>query len=158
LKKWERIGGYCILAYAAGLIYQSLDLSLGSAGEPGSGFLGFFLGIGMAVSSLAVIFKNKGPELQSGGQSRKRSGGKGPGLSPYLRWQSWVLCGRDGNYRNYFEPRRLFLGVDEISGKKGLGMAVLVSLFGTTGFYVLFGVLLRIQFPRASWACKEIRP
>ena len=149
MKKWERIGGYCILAYAAGLIYQSLDLSLGSAGEPGSGFLGLFLGIGMAVSSLAVVFKNRGPELQSGGAVQKAFWRKGAWVKPLFALAilgcfvaAMAMIGTILSLAGFFLVWMKFLE------KKGWGTAVLVSLFGTTGFYVLFGVLLRIQFPR----------
>ena len=41
-----------------------------------------------------------------------------------------------------------FLGWIKFLEKKGWGMAVLVSLFGTAGFFLIFGMLLRVPFPR----------
>ena len=70
MKKRQRLTGYFILAGALFFIYQSIGLSLGSPGQPGPGFLGFFLGLGMVVCSVALILLNR----EAGGTASEGAG------------------------------------------------------------------------------------
>lgn len=63
MKSWQRIAGVFLLIVAAVIIQQSLYvLRLFDAGQPGSGFMPFGLGIVLAILSVLLILTHLGPE------------------------------------------------------------------------------------------------
>jgi putative tricarboxylic transport membrane protein len=61
VKSWQRIGGVFLLIVAAVVIQQSVYvLRLFDAGQPGSGFMPFGLGVVLAVLSVLLIVRNLG--------------------------------------------------------------------------------------------------
>ena len=149
MKKWQKVSGYLILAYALGLIYQSWDLSLGPPGQPGPGFLGFFLGIGMAILSVCLIFVNRGPDPPPGDPRRKPFWGPKAWLKPMiaiLGLAAFVslmpVLGTVLTMILFF-----FLWIKVLEKQSWL-LAVMLATIGTASFYLVFGVLLRIQLPK----------
>lgn len=63
MKSWQRMAGLALLIVSGVVIQQSIwVLRLLDAGQPGSGFMPFGLGVILAVLSLLIIFKNLGPD------------------------------------------------------------------------------------------------
>ena len=63
MKSWQRIAGIFLLIVSAIVIQQSVQvLRLFDAGQPGSGFMPFGLGVILAVLSVLLILTHLGPE------------------------------------------------------------------------------------------------
>lgn len=63
MKSWQRYAGLFLLGVAGVVIYQSLFiLRLTDAGQPGSGFLPFGLGVLLAILSVLLILNHLGPD------------------------------------------------------------------------------------------------
>jgi hypothetical protein len=63
VKSWQRLSGFFLLVVAAVVIQQSIFvLRLFDAGQPGSGFMPFGLGVILAVLAAALILKNLGSD------------------------------------------------------------------------------------------------
>ena len=57
MKRKDQIGGAFWLFVAAVIIWQSLELKLGSFRAPGSGYIPLAVGIGMGIVSLIIILR-----------------------------------------------------------------------------------------------------
>jgi hypothetical protein len=63
VKSWQRRTGVALLVVAAIVIQQSVFvLRLFDAGQPGSGFMPFGLGVALAFLSLLLVFSNLGAD------------------------------------------------------------------------------------------------
>jgi hypothetical protein len=151
VKKWQRISGYLILAYAIGLVAQSLALGLGPPGQPGPGFLGFFLGLALNAFSVGLIFLNRGSESEA--ITKPRFWHPGAWAKPLLALVSLVsftvLMGLLGTVPTMV---LFFLFWVKILERQGWATTFLVSVLGTGSFYTIFVVLLRIPLPRGLLA------
>jgi hypothetical protein len=148
VNKWQRVSGYGILAVALFLTIQSFRLSLGPLGQPGPGFLGFLLGIGLAVaaSALILIHWGEGPEKAGSPPAAfwRPGGWKRPlfslGALVAFVVSMWTL-GALATMVLFF----LFWlrGLERTSWL----LASLVSGIGTACFYLVFARLLQIPLP-----------
>jgi putative tricarboxylic transport membrane protein len=146
VKKHQRVGGYVILACALYLMVQSFRLSLGPPGQPGPGFLGFFLGVALAISAGALIFFHWGEDRGSSSKTFWRAGAwRRPlfslgALMAFVAsmWALGVLATMILFF--LFWLRRL--------ERTSWLLASLVSLIGTSCFYLVFVILLQIPLPR----------
>ena len=151
MKRWERVSGYFILAYAVGLVYQSLSLGVGSPTQPGPGFLGFFLGLGLIFSAFWLTFMNRGSNLKEG--QKKAFWESGTWIKPLYGLGSLTgfvalmdILGTILTMVLFF-----FLWVKVVE-KKDWVLAVLMATIGTASFYMIFGVLLGVPLPKGFWA------
>ncbi len=149
MEKWEKISGYFLLAYSTGLVYQSLHLSIGSPGQPGPGFLGFFLGLGLFLLSGSLIIMNwKWRHIEGKPQrfffEHRRAWFKPLfALILLISFATFMeILGTIGALFLFF-----FLWI-RVLGKKGWVLTALVGGTGTTCFYFLFSKLLGISLPK----------
>ncbi len=140
----ETISGYFLLFFSAALVFQSLNLSIGSPTEPGPGFLGFFLGLGLFILSGSFTFINWKRKPQKRFFEHKRAWIK-PflGLLFLICFASFMdVLGTIGAMLLFF-----FLWMRALE-KKGWVITALIAGIGTTSFYFLFGEILRISLPK----------
>ncbi len=65
MRSWQRWAGVFFLAVAAVVLHQSLAvLHVVEAGQPGSGFMPFALGVLLAVLSVALLFTSRGRDAE----------------------------------------------------------------------------------------------
>ncbi len=149
MKKRQRLAGYFILAGALFLIYQSVGLSLGPPGQPGPGFLGFFLGLGLAVCAAALIYLNRGTERAASSGPRRAFWEGDAWERPVIALAALVL----------FIVMMWLLGTVVtmvlffLFWLRGLEktnwlVASSVAGVGAACFYLVFEVLLQIPLPR----------
>jgi len=148
MNKWQRVGGYVILVYAVGFVYQSLSVSLGPPGQPGPGYLGFILGLALIFASVALIFVNRGPGPEEGSSGRTslwtaRSWIKPLGAVVALAGFTALISILGAIITSLL----FFLFWVKILERKSFLMAGLVAVLGTGAFYLLFSVVLRVQLP-----------
>ena len=149
MKKRQRIAGYVLLAGGLWFIYQSLGLSLGPQGQPGPGFLGFFLGLGLAVCAAGLILHNRGPEEGASGLSPKPFWSEGAWKKPVFALGALILFILMMWLLGALVTMVLFFlvwlrGIE----KTNWVLASLVAVIGTASFYLVFAVLLQISLPK----------
>ena len=153
MNKWQRIGGYVILAYAVGFVYQSLTISLGPPGEPGPGFLGFILGLAMICSAVALIFANRGPGPGEDASGRSSLWEAGSWIKPLGAVAALAgFTALISILGTIITSVLFFLFWVKILERKSWLMAGLVAVLGTGTFYLLFSILLRVQLPQGFLA------
>ena len=148
MNKWQRVSGYVFLACALFLTVQSFRLSLGPPGQPGPGFLGFLLGIGLAVAagSLILIHLGEGPEKAGSPLPVfwRPGGWKRPlfSLGALMAFvvSMWALGALAAMVLFFLFWLR---GLEKTSWL----LAFLVSGIGTACFYLVFARLLQIPLP-----------
>jgi putative tricarboxylic transport membrane protein len=147
MKKRQRLTGYFILACALFLITQSIGLSLGPPGEPGPGFLGFFLGLGLAVCAVVLILHNRGAEGTTASGKPFWEGGawKRPLFALGVLAGFVVLMWLMGTIPTLVLFFLLWLrGLEKTSW----WVASSVAGVGSACFYLVFEVLLQIPLPK----------
>jgi putative tricarboxylic transport membrane protein len=135
-----------VLAYALFLVYQSLNLGLGPSGQPGPGFLGFFLGLALIVAAVGLIFMNRGAEAPDGaGKAIEASRAWIKPLCALAALAAFVaLLNVLGTVPTMIV---FFFFWTKILERQSWATAVLLAVFGTASFYGLFALLLRIPLP-----------
>lgn len=149
MKKHQRLSGYVILACALYLMVQSFRLSLGPPGQPGPGFLGFFLGVALTISAGALIFFHWGEEREDRGSSSKTFWRSEAWRRPLFSLGALVAFVASMWTLGVLATMILFF----LFWLRGLErtpwlLASLVSLIGTACFYFVFVILLQIPLPR----------
>ena len=153
MNKWQRIGGYALLAYAVGFVYQSLAVSLGPASQPGPGFLGFILGLALICTAVALIFANRGPGPAEGSSGRTSLWRAGSWIKPLGAVAALAgFAALIGILGTLITSVLFFLFWVKILERKSWLMAGLVAVLGTGAFYLLFAIVLRVQLPRGFFA------
>lgn len=149
MKKWQRSSGYLLMAYAMFLVYQSLQLSLGPPGQPGPGFLGFFLGLALGVCSIGLIFLNRGPEKCESGFTPKSFWEGEAWRKPLISLGALVLFVAIMGLIGAIPAMILFfLFWLRSLEKTGWTLAALVALIATGSFYLIFARFLQIPLPK----------
>jgi hypothetical protein len=146
VKSWQRIGAIFLVIVAAIVIQQSVYvLRLFDAGQPGSGFMPFGLGVILAVLSVLLLLKNLG-----------RDDGKlaffGSGwLRPVLALAIMVGFALGFNWLGAVLSVCLLvaLWLLAIEGK-GLIVSIVTGIATGAVVYVVFELALQAPFPRGD--------
>lgn len=148
MNKWQKIAGYIIAAFGAGVVCLSLSASLGSLNEPGPGFMGFILGLSLICCAVAFIYANRSPAEKEGAAERVPLWKDGSWIKPLGAIAALVVLTFLLDVLGMIIAGLLFflLWVKILERKSWL-MAGLVAVLGTGAFYLLFHVLLRVQLP-----------
>jgi putative tricarboxylic transport membrane protein len=146
-KKWQRISGYAVLTYALWLTYESVNLGLGPQGQPGPGFLGFFLGLALIIASVCLIFSNRGADQQESNGKVVRAARTW--LKPLLALVALAtFAALISTLGAVLTMVLFFIFWAKILERQSWITAVLLAICGTASFYGLFALLLRIPLPR----------
>lgn len=144
MKSWQRIAGVFLLIVAAVVIQQSVYvLRLFDAGQPGSGFMPFGLGVILAVLSVLLILKNLGREaakarfFQAGWVRPLLALAIMVGFTAGFDWLGAVVS-----------VCALVVAWLLIIERKGIVVSVVTAVATGTVVYFLFEVALQAPFPR----------
>jgi len=139
----ELKGGLFFLGLSIFVLWESLRLGLGTLREPGSGFISFCMGIILSALSVVLILRGRG----------RGWGGRGSDESHTLRVvlalvslfiYSLVLDGLGFVGATFFLVGILF----RLGERRPWWVLVGMSAAVTFMWYVVFGVVLHVYFPR----------
>jgi hypothetical protein len=144
MNSWQRWVGLFFLAVAAGVLYQSVAvLHVMDAGQPGSGFMPFGIGVLMAGLSIALVVT-----------SRRRDSER----VPFWEGRSWlqplIAVGMVAVFIVFFDEigaitsvAILVAGWLWLVGRKSIPVALGTGLATAAVVYVVFVRLLQTPFP-----------
>ena len=135
----ELKSGFFLFAFSLFVLWESLRSGLGTLHKPGSGFLSFCAGVVLAALSLMLVYQGWG----------LRKSQKPLSLRVILALASLFVYSLVLESLGYMVATFLLVGVFFRLGENRrwwvlLGMSVSVALLT----YVIFGILLRVYFPR----------
>ena len=143
MKKWERIAATVLLLLGVGGAVEALNIGFGTFMSPGPGFYPFWLAVVLAATSLLYLLLNLGKDLEKLSLWVNRSWVR-PLLGVLVMFAYGLLLGWLGFFSATFLLFVAWLTI--VEHEKWLKVA-LVSVLGTIGVYLLFGVLLKLQLP-----------
>jgi putative tricarboxylic transport membrane protein len=144
MKRFERIAAGVLFAIGGGAAHLALQMGYGSARFPGPGYLPFWLATLLAVTSGLYFLSRLGSEAET----RPLWGRKAwlrPTLSAVIMLLFALLMGWLGFFASTF---LLFLAWLIVVERERWPVVGVVSVLGTLGAYLLFGVLLRVPLPK----------
>ena len=132
--------GFFFFGLSLFILWESLRLDLGTLREPGPGFLSFCTGITLSVLSLILIYRGWGLRESQEHFSRR----------VLLALVFLILYSLALNTLGFVLATFLLVGVFFRLGQPRpwwalIGMSALVTFLG----YLIFGVLLKVYFPRS---------
>jgi len=145
--KADRISGAFWFIFSLFISYESHKLGLGALRQPGPGFLFFWIGIVIAILSLAVILKSF--KKQSAGELGESIFARSNITKLLLVLSSLFLYALLIEWLGFLiVTLLLFLFLLKVIEKKKAWFAALVSFVVTALSYVIFELGLQSQLPR----------
>jgi len=146
----NRLAGLILLVFAIYTIAAAHAMSYMQGRTPGPGFAPFWIGVGLAIASLAIVSRRAGGSGQSAGTG---AGGTAPRrVSTLVAIAAVTVLGVA-----LIEPlgmiaalALLLLGLTRVLGGSWR-TAGLTAIALPLGLYVLFGRWLQVPLPRSPW-------
>lgn len=135
-------GGSIGLVLSLAVCYGALGMPMGTLGDPGPGFLPFWVGVALATISLALIAS----ALLDGATPGAQTGHRGR--------VGWMLMGLllyalALEFLGYLVTTFLLLGAFlAILGQRRWAVVLAFAVLATGGSYALFSLWLRVPLPR----------
>lgn len=143
MKTADLLSGCAGLAFSLAICYGALQMPMGTVGNPGAGFLPFWIGVALGLMSLTLVTGALLERAASAGTDelyRDRVAWTVAGLLAY----ALVL-----ETLGYLLTTVLLLSlVVRILGRPGWYQVLGFSVLATGGSYVLFGLWLGVPLPR----------
>ncbi len=146
MRRHDLFGGIFWLIIGVGLIFESVELELGSIQFPGPGLMPFFIGCALAVTGLLLAIQEiRLSPVGQGDQTISLGKFRSKGLPSLL---TAVLYSASIKYLGFLLATfLLILVLLKILGSRRWSSILLISILATVASYLLFGVWLRIRFP-----------
>jgi hypothetical protein len=146
VKSWQRIGAIFLLIVAVIVIQQSVYvLRLFDAGQPGSGFMPFGLGVVLAVLSAVLLLKNVGRD-----ETKLAFFGAG-WFRPVLALAIMVGFAYGFNWLGAVLSVCLLVAVWLIGiERKGVVLSIVTAIATGAVVYLVFEMALQAPFPRGD--------
>lgn len=146
MKRAEQVGGSILLICSVYIIITALNLGLTYKGHPGAGFMAFWTGVLLAISSVILIFLSFKQEKEESINVFTKKNIKYAGI--FLG--SSVIAGLLTKWTGMIISMGLLSGflsvalAEEKDYKKGIAIGVSITVI----LYLLFIMLLDVQLPR----------
>ncbi len=144
MKKWDRIAAVTIIVLGlAAALYAVVDLKLGTLRHPDAGLLPFIASLVVVLTSCIWLVELRGPDPEP-----RPFWGKGEWVKPLLAVVFLSLYAATMEPFGYVPSTLLFLAlwmflVERVKWHR----ALLVTVLGTAGMYILFVMLLGVPVP-----------
>jgi len=143
VRKADLLGGCIGVTFSLAVCYGALGMPMGTLGDPGPGFLPFWVGVALATISLVLIASAL---LDGARQARARAGQRGrvAGILAGLLLYALALEAL-GYLVTTFLLLSAFLAV---LGHRRWAVVLAFAVLATGGSYALFSLWLRVPLPR----------
>jgi hypothetical protein len=144
LKRWERIAALVLAVVGIGAAAKARTMGFRTFHHPGPGFFPFWLSAILALASLIYLSTRLGQDREK--LSLWESGSwVRPLIAGTVMFVFSLLVGWTGFYSATFFLFTAWLTVIDRGSWLRAGS---VSVLGTAGFYLLFGLFLKVPLPR----------
>ena len=136
----DAISGFFFLGLSLFVLWQSLQMEIGTMKEPGAGFVSFYTGLFLAALSLVLIIRGWKPDKEALSESHS-----GPTIIALVALFIYSLIMETTGFvvATFLLVAVLFRLGERRSWWALLGMSFIVTAVA----YVLFGIVLKVYFP-----------